>query len=85
MRSAIILLFFIIILQCSAEGCVTEHDHSYPQKKKYSWDFDLDYQDEEYDYNKNDEQVEPNRPQDNLVVTICDYDNNGDLYCYDLP
>lgn len=86
MRSAIMIIFLISLLQCvNSEACVTGNGPVFQKKKDYSWDFELDYQEEEDDYYKKEEQVEPNKPESDLVVTICDYDKNDELYCYDLP
>lgn len=86
MRPIIVIIFFLCLLQCTdSNACDDPHESHYAKKKRYSWDFDLDYEDDQYDYNKKEEQVEPNRPHEDLVVTICDYNNDGELYCYDLP
>lgn len=87
MRPAIMIIFLISLLHCTnAQGCVTGHESQHAKKKDYSWDFNLDYHEEEYDDSKKAEEVEPNKPQgDELVVTICEYDKNDELYCYDLP
>ena len=69
-----------MLFSAEAIGCRQSHGSA------YSFEVDLD-DEEESNEDIIDEEVKPNPQynQEELVVTICDYDRNNNYYCYDLP